>query len=132
MIIGRDELSFEARPGRKSADPLAAPAGTGVDFTVRIARLSSGTVRWAHRHPQSVELIHVTRGRGVLWEDGVEQRFLEGDTALVPVGAPHATVPDAGTEMELICFFPHPDLESNIEELEGMIVNSDRERAEHE
>ena len=120
MIIDREALRFEARPGRRSADPLA---GAGVDFTVRIVSLASESVRWAHRHPKSVELLHVTEGRGVLWEKGVERRFEEGDTALVPAGVPHATVPDPGTDMELICFFPHPDLDDNIEELEDMIVS---------
>jgi quercetin dioxygenase-like cupin family protein len=136
MIIERGALRFEARPGRESADPLAGPAtdpfsGAAVDFSVRIVRLSGDSVRWAHRHPQSVELIHVIRGRGVLWEAGVERRFVEGDTALVPVGIPHATVPDPGSDMELICFFPHPNLDDNIEELEDMILSTDRRRAEH-
>jgi len=128
MIIDRSTLRFEARPGRRSADPLA---GAGIDFTVRIVCLSSKSVRWAHRHPKSVELLHVTKGRGVLWEDGVERRFEQGDTALVPIGVPHATVPDADTAMELICFFPHPDLDDNIEELENMIVSAGQERAEN-
>lgn len=130
MIVARDALEFESRPGRESADPLA-PAGGGGRFTVRVVRLAGGAVRWAHRHPHSVEVIHVTHGRGVLWEAGIERRFEQGDTALVSTGVPHATVPDAGTEMELICFFPHPDLDENIEELEEMIVNPDRE-AEHD
>ncbi|MGH2774923.1 MAG: cupin domain-containing protein [Actinomycetota bacterium] len=136
MIVERDALRFVARAGRESADPLAGPSTdplfeAGVDFTVRIVRLSSETVRWAHRHPLSVELLHVCRGRGLLWEGGVERRFEQGDTALVPVGVPHATVPDPGTDMELICFFPHSDLDSNIEELEDMIVRTVRGRAEN-
>jgi quercetin dioxygenase-like cupin family protein len=126
LIVARDALEFESRPGRKSADPLAE-AGQGAGFTVRVVRLSSGVVRWAHRHPHSVEVMHVTRGRGVLWEAGAGQRFEQGDTALVAAGVPHATVPDVGTEMELVCFFPHPDLNDNIEELEEMIVNPHRE-----
>jgi quercetin dioxygenase-like cupin family protein len=135
MIIERNALRFEARPGRESADPLAGPStdpfsGAGGDFSVRIVRLSRGAVRWAHRHPRSVELLHVTKGRGVLWEGGVERRFVQGDTALVPAGVPHATVPDPGTDMELICFFPYSDLDDNIEELEDMIVSADRGRAE--
>lgn len=124
MIIDRGALSFEARPGRRSANPLV---GAGVDFAVRIVSLTSDSVRWAHRHPRCVELLHVTKGRGVLWEGGVERRFEEGDTALVPTGVPHATVPDRGTDMELICFFPHPDLDNNIEELEDMIVSANGE-----
>ena len=136
MIIERAALKFEARPGRESADPLAGPstdpsAGASGDFSVRIVRLSGGGIRWAHRHPRSVELLHVTRGRGVLWEGGVRQRFVKGDTAVVPVGVPHATVPDPGTDMELICFFPHPNLDDNIEELEDMIVSADRGEAEN-
>lgn len=134
MIIERDALRFEARPGRESADPLAGPstdplAGAG-SFSVRIVRLSRDARRWAHRHPLSLELLHVTKGRGVLWEGGVERRFVRGDTALVPAGVPHATVPDPGTDMELICFFPYPDLDDNIEELEDMIVSAGRGRAE--
>jgi hypothetical protein len=41
-------------------------------------------------------------------------------------------LPDPGTAMELICFFPHPDLDNNIEELEDMIVSAHQERAENE
>jgi hypothetical protein len=41
------------------------------------------------------------------------------------------TVPDPGTDMELICFFPHPDLDDNIEELEDMIVSADRGEIEN-
>ena len=60
-----------------------------------------------------------------------------GDTIFVPRGAPHATVadpdpdPDPGPDtgdgdeggdddkgLELLCFFPHPDLASNLVELD--------------
>jgi hypothetical protein len=41
-------------------------------------------------------------------------------------------VPDAVSDMELICFFPHPNLDDNIEELEDMIVSAHQERAENE
>ncbi len=37
-----------------------------------------------------------------------------GDTVLVPAGVAHATIPDAGETMELVCFFPHPNLQDNL------------------
>ncbi|MQB02270.1 MAG: cupin domain-containing protein [Actinobacteria bacterium] len=82
---------------------------------MRVVRLSGDRRRSAHAHPHSYEVIHVVRGRGALWEDGVATPVSGGDTALIPPGVPHATIPDPGTDMEVVCFFPHPDLSSNIE-----------------
>lgn len=78
--------------------------------------------RSPHLHPHSQEAIYVIKGEGLLWEDGVAQRFGAGDCALIEPGVPHATVPNPGTVMDLICFFPHPDLPGNTQELTDVIV----------
>jgi quercetin dioxygenase-like cupin family protein len=39
---------------------------------------------------------------------------------LIPAGVPHATIATGG-ELRLVCFFPHPDLARNTEELDGII-----------
>jgi quercetin dioxygenase-like cupin family protein len=113
-----DRLQFRRLPGRQSADPLE-----GVDvgeLSVRFARLTPGP-RSPHRHPSCVEVIHVLEGTGTAWQDGETTAVGPGDVYVVPVGVAHATLPDPGNEMLVICAFPVGDLAANTEELEGPI-----------
>ena len=84
--------------------------------------LEGGARRSPHRHPHSHEAIYVLRGRGVLWEEGATSPFGEGDCALIDPGVAHATIPDASNDMELVCFFPHPELPANTEEIEDVVL----------
>jgi quercetin dioxygenase-like cupin family protein len=44
-----------------------------------------------------------------------------GDLVLIPPGVPHATVCTGRSDLVLVCFFPHPDLARNLEELAGPV-----------
>ena len=112
------DLAFDDLPGRRSADPLAGLDTDGM--SVRVVRLEAGVRRSAHRHPHSPEVVYVAEGSGIVWLDGHRERAGTGDVVLVPTGVPHATVPDS-SGMLLVCFFPHPDLSDNLEELPGDI-----------
>ncbi|HEX6446783.1 MAG TPA: cupin domain-containing protein [Streptosporangiales bacterium] len=115
MIVRRlADASFRELPGRLSADPLAGvdDAGAGV----RLVRLAAGAERRPHRHPRSPEIVYVAEGSGRAWQDGEVQPVSAGDVVLVPLGVPHMTVPD--TAMLLVCFFPDPDVATNMEELD--------------
>jgi quercetin dioxygenase-like cupin family protein len=116
VIVDGTALEFGRLPGRRSADPFRDRPLEGV--SVRIVRVDRDSPRSPHRHPRSYEVMYVLSGSGDLWEDGRFHRVTAGACIAVPPGVPHATVPDAGTEMELVCFFPTGDLASNIEELE--------------
>ena len=112
-VIPRAAQSFAQLPGRETADPLAG--GPDVDASVRVVRIAPGP-RTPHRHPFSAEVFYVVAGTGVAWEDGQRTPVTAGDVVVLPRGVPHATV--AGEEgMVLVCFFPHPDLRGNTEEL---------------
>jgi quercetin dioxygenase-like cupin family protein len=119
VIVSRAAYHFRDAPARRVADPFESADARG--FSVRVVHLEHER-RSPHRHPYSQEAIHVLKGEGVLWEDGTARRFVAGDTALVEAGVPHATVPDPGTGMDLICFFPHPDLAANTQELTDVVV----------
>lgn len=114
---------YHELPGRASADPLEGMQPRG--FCLRVVRLEAQERRSPHRHPHSQEAIYVVRGRGTLWEDGVARKFEAGDCALIEPGVAHATLPDPGTSMELVCFFPRADLRDNIEELEDVVIHHD-------
>lgn len=120
MIIARSTYEYVQRPGRLVVNPFE-DLDTDA-FSVRVVKLDGNQRRTPHLHPESQEVIFVVRGEGMLWEDGKTQRFVEGDCALVDTGVPHATVPDTGTKMELVCFFAHPDLPSNTRELPDISV----------
>lgn len=113
MLAPRDGLRFEPLPGRVAADPLR---GCDTASSLRIVRLDAGSSRRAHRHPHSEEIVYVHAGHGTAFIDGTPHRIGPGDVVHIPVGAAHGTIPDAGEHVELICFFPHPQLSDNLEE----------------
>ena len=89
---------------------------------MRFVRLTHDPDRRPHRHPHSSETVHVLAGDGESWQDGTRTPVRAGDTFVVPTGVPHATIPAPGVTLELLCFFPHPDLSANIEELDGPVL----------
>jgi quercetin dioxygenase-like cupin family protein len=118
---GRD-LEYVAFPGRDTADPLRDLAG--VASSVRLVQMDRTEGRTAHRHPHSEEVFYVLAGRGRVWIDGATEPVGPGDTVHIPRGAAHATVPDPGEHMELVCFFPHPDLTANSETTEIIVTDT--------
>ena len=96
--------------GRRSGDPLA---DLDSESSVRIVDLDPGSARTAHRHPHSEEIVVVVSGSGNCWIDGARIAVGPGDVVRIPAGAAHATIP--ASPMRLHCFFPHPDLDENME-----------------
>lgn len=119
MHLGRRrELDFVDLPGRRSADPFR---DAGLDVSVRVVTIEPGVRRSPHRHPHSSEVIHVVTGHGRMWTDGEVVDVAAGDVAHVPAGTPHATLA-VGGPLQLVCFFPHPALADNIEELTDVVL----------
>ncbi len=113
------DVEFIDLPGRSAGDPLrAVPAAS----SLRITRLHRTSDRRAHRHPRSEEVIYVRSGTGAVYIDGTFHPVGPGDTVHVPQGAAHATIPEPGVDMELVCFFPHADLRENIEETDTDVM----------
>ncbi len=123
-VIGGAQVEFTELPGRHSGDPLQ---NLGAASSLRVSRPERTASRLAHVHPHSEEVIYVKSGSGAVYIEGEFHRIEPGDTVLVPAGAAHATVPDAGSEMELICFFPHPNLQDNIQETDIEVMKEVRE-----
>lgn len=126
MIVKGSALRAGRLPGRMSADPFPSAPESGL--AMRIVEIGPGD-RNPHRHPHSYEAMYVIEGNGQLWENGRIQAVEAGDCILIPSGTPHATVADPGSLMKLVCFFPHPDLASNIQELEGTIDPTGKDTA---
>lgn len=110
-------LDYLALPGRRSADPLG---GAVVDSgaSVRVVRIAPGP-RTPHVHPLSAEVAYVVEGTGTAWEADEPTEVRPGDLLVVAPGVPHATVARGPGELVLVCFFPHPDLAGNLDELTG-------------
>jgi quercetin dioxygenase-like cupin family protein len=115
-VVPGGTLEFAALPGRLSANPL--PPGLDLGASARVVRIAPGP-RNPHLHPHSAEIVYVAGGTGTAWEDGAPTQVGEGDVVVVPRGVPHATVASGTSDLVLVCFFPHPDLAANIEELTG-------------
>lgn len=117
-VIRRETLDFLDLPGRRSADPLG---GVPVSSAVRLVELARGESRHAHLHPLSEEVVYVVSGSGRVWIDGTVSLVGPGDIVHIPTATPHATVPDPGSVMELVCFFPLPDLGRNLVETDLVV-----------
>ena len=118
-VVRASSLDYLPLPGRRSADPLAGVAGPEREaLSVRVVELAHDPGRNAHLHPHSGELIYVIAGAGTAWTPDRQERVGVGDIVRVPANVPHATLPDPGTPMRLLCVFAHPDLSANLTELD--------------
>jgi quercetin dioxygenase-like cupin family protein len=111
-------LEYVDLPGRRSADPFR---DDGADVSVRVVAIAPDVRRSPHRHPLSSEVVYVIGGHGRMWQDGDVADVEVGDVAHIPAGTPHATLAVGGTLL-LVCFFPHPRLGDNIEELTDIVL----------
>ena len=125
MTVRRpSDVEFLELPGRSSGDPLI---GLEAESSLRLARPERTASRRAHVHPHSEEVIYVKAGSGAIYIEGQLHRVHPGDTVHVPAGAAHATIPDEGDAMELVCFFPHPSLRDNLLETDIDVMKEDGE-----
>jgi len=118
-VVRGADLEFTDLPGRLSADPFKA-LDPG-EVAVRVVFVDDRPTRNVHRHPRSPEVVFVAEGHGVAWQDGTATPVGPGDMLLIPRNAAHATIPDPGSRLKLICFFPDGDLASNLVELEETV-----------
>lgn len=118
-VVHAGELTYRDLPGRQSADPFAAVAGG--ESAARKVTIDPVQRRSPHRHPHSEEVTYVVSGRGSVWLDGSFHRVEAGTWVRIPAGTPHATLADPGQQLVLVCFFPHPQLENNLEELDVVL-----------
>lgn len=121
-VIASGTLRFDALPSRVSANPLR---GLEAASSLRIVRLGTSQSRRAHVHPHSEEVVYVRSGKATVFLDGLPHPVGPGDVIHVPKGVSHATIPGPGEEVELICFFPHPELGNNYEETEMHVSTED-------
>ncbi len=118
-VAAAGSFGSEQRPGRSSADPFAG-SGRGT-ASARWVHIEPGARRNAHRHPDSEEIVFVAEGSGAVWLDGTFHVLSAGSWVRIPRGVPHATVTADPAGITLACFFPHPDLDANLEELDVAI-----------
>lgn len=117
-VIHAAGADFVELPGRRSANPLPAALGGSAGVSVRVVEIPPGP-RSPHRHPHSCEVVYVAAGNGRVWEGDRSTPVAAGDVVLVEAGVPHATVCTSPEPMRLVCFFPHPKLSDNLEELDA-------------
>jgi quercetin dioxygenase-like cupin family protein len=116
-VVSGSSLTFSDLPGRRSADPLE---GLDAESSMRIVEMTLDPDRRAHRHPESEEVVVVLEGAGEVWIEGERRPVGAGDVVHIGAGLLHATIPEG--RMRLACFFPHPDLNNNIEESDRSVV----------
>jgi mannose-6-phosphate isomerase-like protein (cupin superfamily) len=105
-------------PGRESEELFGGADGGA--STVRRVRIEPTTARARgfHAHRGCEEIIYVLQGAGDVRTPSSQTRVTAGNVVRIPPDLPHMTVPLAGEALELVAFFPHPDISSITVELE--------------
>jgi len=106
-----DETSIEALdlPGR-DLRWLVTQESTGAKHcTMCVIEVQPGqTVRPAHSHPNSEEVIYILQGSGRVMIDGVVEPVKAGCAVLFPKGAIHMLRNSGDELMKVACFFAPP------------------------
>jgi len=106
-----DETSIEALdlPGR-DLRWLVTQESTGAKHcTMCVIEVQPGqTVRPAHSHPNSEEVIYILQGSGRVMIDGVVEPVKAGCAVLFPKGAIHMLRNSGDKLMKVACFFAPP------------------------
>ena len=124
-VVHPTDLMFMDLAGRSSADPFReSDPGS---LAVRVVVIDEHRERTPHLHPFSPEIIYVAEGHGTAWQEGISTPVSAGDIIRIPQNVAHATIPRPGSQLKLICFFPHADLSKNLVELQE-IISTDEER----
>jgi quercetin dioxygenase-like cupin family protein len=105
-IIHETEVPEARHPGRymrwlANENSLAAK-----NLSVCVIRVLPGeTVRPAHSHPKSEELIYILNGSGKVMIEGEVGEVRAGSAILFEEGKIHMLKNTGNTEMKVICFF---------------------------
>lgn len=106
-----DETSMEALdlPGR-DLRWLVTEESTGAKHcTMCVIEVQPGqTVRPAHSHPNSEEVIYILQGSGRVMINGVVEPVKAGCAVLFPMGAIHMLRNSGDELMKVACFFAPP------------------------
>lgn len=97
------ELTLPGRYMRWLADDNSLPAK---NLSVCVIRVLPGeSVRPAHSHPHSEELIYIISGTGKVMIEGEVAEVRPGTAILFEQGKVHMLKNTGATEMKVICFF---------------------------
>lgn len=102
-------------PGRRSLEILSANQDAD-SVTLRLVEIAVSKPgeqpRKPHYHSSFEECIYVLSGQGTTQSDSGSFALTSGDTILIPPGERHVTH-NTGTEpLQLLCFFPVAEIES--------------------
>lgn len=114
LRVSESDVAANRRRGgdmRVTLSPKTVGCTSGFGGTMR---LPAGGYVSAHRHPYSEEFLHVVAGELRFTIDEVDYDLRDGDSALVPIDAPHRLVNTGDGEAHCVFHLsplaPRPDL----------------------
>ncbi len=106
MIIHENDVPETEQPGRFMRWIVNEDSLPAKNLSVCVIRVLPGeTVRPAHSHPNSEELIYIMSGSGKVMIEGEIGDVKTGSAILFEQGKVHMLKNTSGVEMKVICFF---------------------------
>jgi mannose-6-phosphate isomerase-like protein (cupin superfamily) len=97
-----DAVPFTTKDGSTIRELLGREQGVH-NQTLAEAWLEPGEATQRHHHARTEELYVLLDGEGEMEIDGERRRVRPGDAVLIPPGAPHRIVADAGVPLRFLC-----------------------------
>lgn len=105
-IIHEDQVPEEQQPGRLMRWLVSRDSLRANNLSVCVIRVMPGeTVRPAHSHPESEELIYIISGMGKVMIEKEVGAVKAGSAVLFEQGKVHMLKNTGSGEMKVICFF---------------------------
>ncbi|HEY5368059.1 MAG TPA: cupin domain-containing protein [Hanamia sp.] len=106
LILNESEVSEEEQPGRFMRWLASEGSLPAKNLSVCVIRVMPGeTVRPAHSHPHSEELIYIINGAGKVMIENEVGLVSAGSAVLFEQGKMHMLKNTGDIEMKVICFF---------------------------
>jgi quercetin dioxygenase-like cupin family protein len=108
-IIHEEQVKAVELPGRSLRWLVTPEMNLSEHFSMNTVAIKPGdTVKPAHAHPKTEEVIYVAGGKGKAYIDGKVYELNEGTTVIFKPGMVHMLTNDGDQVMKVVCFFTPP------------------------
>ena len=119
-VVGSDQGRRLGLAGRVSFEMVSGAMGAR-NASVRLVEIpvlrAGEELRGPHVHHGFEECIYVLAGEGRMVTSNGAHSIGAGDKVLIPAEEPHVTRNTGAVPLQLVCFFPTPDVAKSTEDL---------------
>lgn len=99
----QDATPYVTRDGSLIRELIHPGRGAPCRVSLAEATVAPGSATTLHAHPESEELYHFTKGRGIMTLGSETFEVGQGDSVLIPPGTPHRIANTGECDLKVLC-----------------------------